>query len=145
MALAKLVKEIDNAEASGQLSRPCISYAEAIRLPYLVVSIKEGMRIHPSVGYSLPRHVPPEGAAISGRYFKAGTRVGVSAHIMHRDKGVFGEDADVFNPDRWLREGASSMDRYVLSFGAGTRICLGKNVSSLSEQLESVLTRARSL
>jgi cytochrome P450 len=32
-----------------------------------------------------------------------------------------------FNPDRWL--GEARLDRYLVSFGKGTRICLGINLA----------------
>lgn len=123
-----LVDEILAASASGKLSR-CIRYAEAIELPYLVACIKEGLRIHPSVGMSLPRHVPPAGIIISDRFFPGGTRVGINAAVVHFDKGIFGDDAREFVPERWLQgEPSVQMERYLFHFGQGARTCLGKNV-----------------
>ncbi len=60
----RLQKEIDDAERNGELSHP-ITFNEAMRLPYLVAVCKEGMRVFPSVGMTLPRHVPPGGRVIS--------------------------------------------------------------------------------
>lgn len=60
--------EIDQAAAEGRLSDP-VKYAEAIQMPYFVACCKEGFRVHPSVGMSMPRHVPPSGATIAGRFF----------------------------------------------------------------------------
>jgi len=57
--------------------------------------------------------------------------VGMNAHVVHRDKGVFGEDADLFRPERWLESEARNkeMEKYLLTFGAGSRTCVGKNIS----------------
>jgi cytochrome P450 len=56
----KLRSEIDAAVESGNLLRDTdggyIRYADAIRLPYLQACCKEGMRLHPSVSMSMPRH-----------------------------------------------------------------------------------------
>lgn len=110
----RLVTEIDEATRSGALSQQHnVHYAEIIKLPFLNACIKEGMRLHPSVGFTLPRYVPKDGCNIAGEWFPGGLRVGVNAAVIHYDKGIFGEDADEFNPDRWFRPGAENMDRYM--------------------------------
>ncbi|KAI0569345.1 CypX cytochrome P450 [Pyrenophora tritici-repentis] len=65
-AYDKLTAEIDEATESGALSLPAVQYHEAVGLPYLVACCKEGTRLDPSVGLTLPRHVPAGGCAISG-------------------------------------------------------------------------------
>jgi cytochrome P450 len=145
-AYEKLNAEIEEAAASGFLS-PIIQYNEAVGLPYLSACCKEGMRLHPSVGLTLPRHVPKGGCMISGHWFPKGTRVGVNAAVVQRDKSIFGYDADEFVPERWFRKDAARMERYMfqvnshttrllichaytstVQFGAGSRTCIGKNV-----------------
>jgi cytochrome P450 len=116
-AYAKLTAEIDEATESGALRLPAVQYHEAVGLPYLVACCKEGMRLHPSVGLTLPRHVPAGGRAISGEWFAAGTRVGINAAVVQRDKAVFGEDAEEFVPERWSRKGAAKMDRIMFQVG----------------------------
>jgi hypothetical protein len=56
--------------------------------------------------------------------------VGINPAVVQYDKGVFGEDAHEFKPERWLEsEGRTrAMEKAVLTFGAGTRTCTGKNV-----------------
>ncbi|TPX07530.1 uncharacterized protein E0L32_002133 [Thyridium curvatum] len=124
-----LVEEIDNATRAGDLSVPAIRYQEAIKLPYLDACCKEGMRLHPSVGYHLPRTVPQGGCSILGEWFPEGSRVGVNAAVIHFDRSIFGEDADEFRPERWFRPEAVKMDRYMFQFGGGSRTCIGKNIS----------------
>jgi cytochrome P450 len=117
-AYAKLRDEIDEASAAGKLSYPRIKYAEATQLPYLVACCKEGMRMHPSVGLTLPRIVPLGGCQIAGHWFPGGLRVGINASVVHLDETIFGEDADEYNPDRWFREDAVNMDRYMFQVRA---------------------------
>jgi len=124
----KVTAEIDQATVEGKLGNP-ITYADAIKLPYFVACCKEGFRVYPSVGMSMPRHVPANGVTISGRFFPEGSRVGMSGAVLHYDKSIFGEDADVYNPERWFRPGTEVMERHMLHFGAGPRTCVGKNVS----------------
>lgn len=123
----KLMSELDKAAAKGELSSP-VKYAEAIKLPYLCATIKEAMRLHPSVGLTMPRIVPAGGVTLAGHFIPAGYRVGINAAVLHYNKEIFGDDADSFNPSRWLERDATMMDKYMLHFGAGTRTCIGKNV-----------------
>ncbi|KAL8920034.1 MAG: hypothetical protein Q9208_006489 [Pyrenodesmia sp. 3 TL-2023] len=130
-AYEKLTAEIDTAVTNGTISMP-VAYAEAIKLPYLRACINEGMRLHPSVGLTMPRVIPTEGATISGFHFAPGYRVGMNGAVVQYNKDVFGPDADEFDPERWIKGDAARMERTMLVFGAGARTCLGKNIS-LSE------------
>lgn len=64
--------------------------------------MKEAMRLHPSICFPLERVVPLEGAEICGYNLPHGTIVGVLAPLVNRSKEIFGEDADIFRPERWL-------------------------------------------
>ena len=128
-AYEKLTAEIDTAVADGMLSMPA-TYAEAVKLPYLEACINEGMRLHPSVGLTMPRLVPASGETIPGFYFPEGYRVGVNGAIVQYDKDVFGPDADDFNPDRWIKGDAVRMIRTMFHFGVGPRTCIGKNINA---------------
>jgi cytochrome P450 len=112
-AYKKLVDEIDEATVDGSLSQPSVRYSEAAKLPYLSACIKEGMRVHPSVGFTLPRYVPEYGCEIAGKWFRGGSRVGVNAAVVHFDRNIFGDDADMFNPDRWFRPGVENLDKHM--------------------------------
>ena len=149
-----LLKEVDTAFPVSQypLEMP-IRYADAVVLPLLCATIKEAMRLHPSVGFTMPRISPyPEGLHLNGRHIPAGYRVGINAHILHRDRTVFGEDAEEFKPQRWLSEKTDPeqlkrMDNCMLNFGAGTRTCIGKNVSHsplVKFEASLILPRGRS-
>ncbi|KAJ6608854.1 cytochrome P450 [Mycena sp. CBHHK59/15] len=63
-------------------------------------------------------------------YIPAGVKIPYSVMIMQRRKDLWGPDADVFDPDRFLDE---RVQKYLLSnpfqflpFNAGPRICLGQ-------------------
>ncbi|KAL9626434.1 MAG: hypothetical protein Q9204_007309, partial [Flavoplaca sp. TL-2023a] len=102
---SRLVQEIDDAAGLGLIEeRPSglISWAESQKLPYLDACIKEAFRLHPAAGLLLERVVPPQGAEICGEYIAGGTIVGCNAWVIHRRPEVFGEDVDVYRPERWL-------------------------------------------
>lgn len=44
--------------------------------------------------------------------------------LLHRDPNIFPQPL-AFNPDRWLQKGQGRLDRYITTFGKGTRQCLG--------------------
>ena len=90
------------------------------------------MRLHPSVGLTMPRVIPAGGATIAGVKMPAGYRVGINSAVIQYDTNVFGTDVSEFKPERWLDSGGdvARMERTMLVFGRGARTCLGKHVSS---------------
>lgn len=134
--LIRLRNEIDTAVQDGKLSNP-ISFHEAeVNLPYLKAVIKEGLRISPAVGHIMPRLVPPGGANLAGFYFPEGTEVACSPRVLHLNKRYHGEDCTEWRPERWLESQKLENDAAArigshFSFGGGTRVCLGKNISLL--------------
>lgn len=138
-----LVDEIREAFSGQPLDVP-ISYAAAIKLPLLSATIKEAMRLHPSVAFTMPRISPaPEGLLINNVRIPPGYRIGINAYILHRDRSVFGEDAERFRPQRWLSvsspERLNTMNQCMLHFGGGTRTCIGKNVSPRFDLITTIL------
>ncbi|EXK46257.1 hypothetical protein FOMG_04463 [Fusarium oxysporum f. sp. melonis 26406] len=128
--LERLRAEIKEHESQGTISDP-IKFVEANQLPYLQAVIKEGLRMHPATGLSLGRVVPSDGATLAGQYFPPGTVVGINAWVAHANTKVFGHDAHVFRPERWLDypELVKEREAYFMTFGQGSRTCLGKNIS----------------
>jgi len=135
----KLVAELETARNEGRLSFP-VSLAQADSLPYLQAVMYEALRLHPAVGMSLPRVSPSTGATIAGRFIPAGTTVGANPWVIHRDVQVFGDDVETFRPERWIEKsesegrdggkgGYGDMQRFFFAFGAGARMCLGRNIS----------------
>ncbi|KAK0389342.1 hypothetical protein NLU13_2917 [Sarocladium strictum] len=142
--LDKLREEIRTFELQGELSDP-IKFSEAKKMPYLQAVLKEALRMHPATGLSLGRIVPPEGADLAGQYFPPGTVVGINAWVAHANKKVFGSDADTFRPERWLEDAQVVREReaYFMSFGQGSRTCIGKNISlmELSKTIPQIFRR----
>lgn len=100
-ALAKLRGEIDEAYKKGEMSR-IVTWKESRRLPYLEAVIQESGRIHPPFGLNLERVVPAGGLEICDEFLPEGTIVGMNAWVVHRDRAVFGQDADTWRPERWI-------------------------------------------
>ncbi|KAM6538141.1 hypothetical protein FALCPG4_000026 [Fusarium falciforme] len=141
-AYHRLQDEVDTFSAEGKVSDP-VTFGEACKMPYLQAVMKEAMRVHPSVQWSLPRYVPDSGLQIGSVDIPAGTEVGINPYVIHRNASIFGNDAEVFRPERWLEneEKAKEMDRHMVQFGTGSRVCLGKNISlmEMSKLLPEIL------
>ena len=124
----EIYKQVQAEVDAATLSSP-VRYTEAAKLPLLCATIKEAMRLHPSVGYNMGRIAPAGGLMVSGTHIPAGWWVGMNAAVVGYDEDVYGPDASSFRPARWLEGDAARMERTMLVFGAGTRTCIGKNVS----------------
>ncbi|KAK2767051.1 hypothetical protein FQN54_006369 [Arachnomyces sp. PD_36] len=136
-----LLTELDSAN----LPSP-VSWDVAHKLPYLDACIKEALRMNPAIGIPLERVAPAEGMEICGKYFKPGTVLGVNAWVVHNDNEVYGEDAPIWRPGRWVEaseDERKDMERTLFAFGGGSRICLGRNISYLEmyKVIPELLTR----
>ncbi|EOO03266.1 putative cytochrome p450 monooxygenase protein [Phaeoacremonium minimum UCRPA7] len=125
-----LQKEIDAAKISTPITSD-----EGLRLPYLQAVIYEGIRIWPPFTGLPFKEVPPQGDTINGRFIPGGTRIAPSNWSLMRQKSVFGQDTDVFRPERWLEvteEQRCEMRHAVeLVFGYGRWACAGKPIAFL--------------
>ncbi|KAM3459321.1 hypothetical protein NHJ6243_006997 [Beauveria neobassiana] len=139
----RLINEIDAAEAQGRISHP-VSNGEAQKLPYLQAVIREGLRRFPPVTQLREREAPPEGLQLpDGRRIPGGTFVGLNAWGTQLNP-VFGADAHVFRPERWLPESYDDDDDdggqrlaamskvHELIFGHGMTRCLGISIAMMN-------------
>ncbi|KAH8201170.1 hypothetical protein TruAng_004638 [Truncatella angustata] len=131
-AYQALQKEIDAAIAQGLLSNPARA-DEGRQLEYLQAVIYEGLRINiPFTGLAM-KEVPPEGDTIHGHFVPGGTRIAWSITAIERSKELFGEDAELFRPERWLNIEPNKKREMVqtveLVFGYGRWGCAGKPVA----------------
>ncbi|KAL9006262.1 MAG: hypothetical protein Q9188_000984 [Gyalolechia gomerana] len=132
--LQRLQEELVNAERKQHITRPFPTWAEVCNLPYLDACITEGVRLHPPFCLPLERVVPEGGVTLCGHQFSEGTVIGMSPWVVNRHRPTFGEDANAWRPERWLGQGAEhhkKLENSILTFGAGRRICLGKNIALL--------------
>ncbi|KAI1504579.1 cytochrome P450 [Biscogniauxia marginata] len=129
---ARLRGEITIAIREGRISSP-ITNDEAKKLPYLQAVINEGLRMVPPAITGFPKKVPPGGDTICGRFVPEGTDIFVNLWSMVRNKEVFGVDADVFRPERFLECGEAKRSQFMrcidLAFGHGRWQCPGKTLA----------------
>ncbi|KAK4183986.1 Pisatin demethylase [Podospora australis] len=131
-AYKKLQAEIDEAIATGKISSP-IKDSEARNLPYLQACIREGLRILPPAGGAFFKEVPKGGDVLCGVFVPGGTQVGVSCLAIHHDKKTYGEDAELYRPERWLDEDEDRVEKMRqtvdMVFHYGKWQCPGRTVA----------------
>ncbi len=70
---------------------------------------------------------------IDGKFIPGGTQIGTSPFGIYHSKKVFGEDASLFLPERWLEADAARATKMSgvvdLVFSVGKYQCLGKPVA----------------
>ncbi|KAK4163835.1 cytochrome P450 [Cladorrhinum sp. PSN259] len=136
---AEVLANVKSEDLAGQGT---VSYKAARTLPYLEAVVKESLRFQAPIALGLERVVPKGGFTLAGDeggYVPEGAVLAFNPWIIGRNKGVYGEDADVFRPERWLKGDGESQEKYEerlqamnnaeLSFGGGSRSCLGKHMA----------------
>ncbi|TFK49746.1 cytochrome P450 [Heliocybe sulcata] len=122
-------------------------------IPYLQAVVKEALRLSPPVFQSsriaskdsvLPLSEPIEttsGELVQQLHVPKGTEIVVAIGPYQRDRTVWGEDADEFNPERWLngeqaaKNGTNvGVTSNLLAFLSGTRACIGWRFAMLEMQ-----------
>ncbi len=134
-AYTKLNAEIESAIESGQISYPVVTSAETQQMPYLQAVIWEGLRLWPPLFGLQAKMSPPGGETVNGTFYPEGTEIAICSAAVGRKKAIFGPDADIFRPERWIDADATTRDRYMkcaeIIFGAGRFVCLGKTIAMM--------------
>ncbi|KAH7213259.1 cytochrome P450 [Fusarium redolens] len=161
---AKVQKELEAAYQDQDIltAQGIICDAATQKLTYLLACIRESIRMLPPAFAMLQKQTPPEGDLLpDGRFIPGGTRVGTCVYGIVRSKAIFGEDADVYRPERWIEaDNAANLDpenntssakvtyrRMIqaadIVFGSGRYQCLGKTVAmfELRKTLATLLHR----
>lgn len=133
VAYSKLRAEIDAAIDRGAVSHPVIKHTEAMQLPYLQACIWEGLRICPPLFGLQSKMAPPQGETVNGTFFPRGTEIATCPSMVTRRKDIYGDDVDIFRPERWIEADASTRAKYERTtdviFGSGRFVCLGRNIA----------------
>ena len=101
--------------------------------PALTAVIKESLRLHAPFSAAFPRTIAPGAenalADIAGP-LPVGTTVSSNAFIVGQSKEVWGEDARIWKPQRWLEAQAEGkkLDDKLVVFSKGPRPCIGKDI-----------------
>ncbi|XP_053668452.1 cytochrome P450 4V2-like [Anopheles marshallii] len=101
------------------------------QLSYMDCVLKESLRLAPP-GATVAREAQ-EDLFIDGQFIPRGTTVVVSLFALHRRKDFWGDDANQFDPKRFLPERSEGRPSFAfMPFNTGSRNCLGSRYAMLS-------------
>jgi cytochrome P450 len=102
--MQRLVEELLQAQRANKhmMAKLFPSWRDICDLSYLDACILEAIRLHPPFCLPFERVVPKGGITIGHTFLAEGTIVGMSPYIVNRHKPTFGDDAEDWNPDRWM-------------------------------------------
>ncbi|KAK4051461.1 hypothetical protein OIV83_002945 [Microbotryomycetes sp. JL201] len=140
------------AEADGEND---LSLEQLNGLEYMDAVVREILRVEPPVSMTLREaaadDVVPLSKAVkaadgktefSSFQVRKGARIMVSIVAVNKDPAVWGEDADEFNPERWLGskepQGVVGVYSRMLTFLAGARACIGYRMAVL--EIKAILS-----
>uniref|UniRef100_A0A914QCW5 Cytochrome P450 n=1 Tax=Panagrolaimus davidi TaxID=227884 RepID=A0A914QCW5_9BILA len=111
-----------------------INYNKIKDLEFLDKFVKETARLHPFAFTATPRRAIETVTlkCSDGTFLRIdkGTCILPNIPVISVDNNVWGKDATEFNPDRFLPENNGNRHPMAwLPFGAGPRICPGKNLA----------------
>lgn len=124
----RLRKEIREKLPSITDQESTISAADIDGLPYLHAFCSEVLRFYPPVPTTVREAL--HDTTVAGYRIPKGTLLTISPGMTNHDKELWGPDADVFDPERWMREGCANtggvQNNYgFLTFLHGPRSCIG--------------------
>ena len=102
------------------------TFSDVAKLPLIDQVLKESLRLWPTAPAFTVQ--AKENTLLAGRYeVRRGQAIVVILPALHRDPTVWGEDAEVFDPDRWSFDRASELPPNAWKpFGNGQRSCIGR-------------------
>lgn len=123
-AMETLIAEVDQVLGRDFSYKP--TYEDVGKLVYTQRVLKEALRLCPPVPM-FPRAITRDTVVGNGRYdVKAGERIFVSLLAMQKNPRFWGEDAQVFRPDRFGPEEEERRHPHAYHpFGMGARSCIG--------------------
>jgi cytochrome P450 len=124
----RLINQLDTLFPHERSTQNPLPYTQVNTIRLLEHAEIECLRLHPPIGYAMPRDTPPGGAVICNHFIPGGVAVGVPAATIGRNADVY-PDAHSFRPDRWV-DATAEMKTCFLGFGHGSRQCIGRNVAN---------------
>lgn len=102
------------------------------KLPYLTGCVEEAVRLTYGTPSRSPRVSWTRPFIFHGTVVPPGTGISMQTLTMHHNEKLFPRSKD-FVPERWLNDpkgpDGKQLSRYMVSFGKGTRICLGMQMA----------------
>ncbi|KAJ7293784.1 cytochrome P450 [Mycena rebaudengoi] len=104
------------------------------KFPFLNSVVLEVLRLHPALlenhhqaaeTINIPLSEPIPGTSISQLVIPKNQLVVIPVNVLQMDEGIWGEDAHMFSPARWLGDQKDKRAR-LFAFSEGPRACIGR-------------------
>lgn len=129
------------AEADEVLQGRQPTLADLMKMPYTRQVLQEAMRLRPP-SWWLPREVTTD-EEIDGYHLPAGTQVVSLTYMYHRHPEHWA-DPEQFDPERFAEENSAKRHKYAwVPFGAGQRLCIGRDFALMEGQLALAMVAQR--
>lgn len=103
-----------------------VSFDDIQKLTYLEMVINESMRLMPVFPY-VARQLTEDIQLSNGIVLPKDLNIGICIYHIHRDKTIWGPQANTFNPDNCLPQNLLDLHPYAfIPFIKGKRNCIGK-------------------
>ncbi|XP_073828026.1 probable cytochrome P450 313a4 [Musca autumnalis] len=111
-----------------------MTYEHITQLTYFDMFVKETLRLFPTVPLFSRCIVDGNGLKLSnGVVIPPNLELVLNIYNLHRNKDVWGPDADKFNPDNFLPSNAEKRHPYAyIPFAKGIRFCIGNRYAEMS-------------
>ncbi|KAF1321510.1 Cytochrome p450, partial [Globisporangium splendens] len=123
---------------SGAAITSAPSMEDVQQLTFLEAALRESIRLNPVVAMNA-RTALRDTTLHDGTFIKAGTRVALPHYAMARLTQVWGDDAEVYNPDRWIDPATGKLIEVspfkFTAFLGGPRMCLGMKFALLEMKI----------
>ncbi|WP_380169042.1 cytochrome P450 [Jannaschia sp. R86511] len=136
--VARVHAELDTALSSGDGGTREVRWEDLAALPVTRAVVDEGLRLYPPAWVITRRALADD--VVDGVAIPEGTLVITSPWLHHRRADLW-PDPLRFDVDRWLGPDAGSRREGYIPFGAGPRLCIGRDFAVV----ESVMVLAELL
>ncbi|XP_020591128.1 cytochrome P450 CYP749A22-like [Phalaenopsis equestris] len=115
----------------GERSLVSEDFSSIAKLRKMTMVINEAMRLYPPV-LNILRTVAKD-CRVGNVLLPKGMQIQISPLVVHHDRSTWGEDAQLFSPERFAT--TASGGAAFFPFGVGPRLCVGQGLAMLEAKL----------
>ncbi|XP_073279738.1 cytochrome P450 CYP72A219-like [Primulina huaijiensis] len=114
------------------------------QLKIVTMILQEVLRLYPSVPVIV--RAPAKTAKLGNMNLPLGVQLTLLIGLLHRDPKIWGDDANVFKPQRFsegISSAANTKHFSYIPFSSGPRVCIGQNFSMIEAKIAMAMILRR--